>query len=123
MTSSVVRARFVAAFALAVLLLPVPHAVAQLTTLVQTPPPSTPSAPVVVWGQTITTFRAPVGGVPPNARAAQASRRIQALPSGLPAYEIEVHPTVLGAITPLGGLCLLAGWLTIAVVGLRQVGS
>lgn len=31
-------------------------------------------------------------------------------------------PRVLGAVTPLGGLCLLAGWLTIVVLGLRQVG-
>ncbi|MFY0541774.1 DUF423 domain-containing protein [Nannocystis pusilla] len=30
-------------------------------------------------------------------------------------------PRVLGAVTPLGGLCLLAGWLTIVVLGLRQV--
>lgn len=32
-------------------------------------------------------------------------------------------PRVLGAVTPLGGLCLLAGWLTIAVIGLRHAGS
>lgn len=29
-------------------------------------------------------------------------------------------PRVLGAVTPLGGLCLLGGWLTIALLGLRQ---
>jgi uncharacterized membrane protein YgdD (TMEM256/DUF423 family) len=29
-------------------------------------------------------------------------------------------PRVLGAVTPLGGLCLLAGWLTIALIGLRH---
>lgn len=31
-------------------------------------------------------------------------------------------PRVLGAITPIGGLCLLAGWLTIVVLGVRQAG-
>lgn len=31
-------------------------------------------------------------------------------------------PRVLGAVTPLGGLCLLAGWLTIALLGLRHAG-
>jgi uncharacterized membrane protein YgdD (TMEM256/DUF423 family) len=29
-------------------------------------------------------------------------------------------PRVLGAITPLGGLCLLGGWATIALLGLRS---
>lgn len=29
-------------------------------------------------------------------------------------------PRALGAVTPLGGLCLIAGWLTIAVIGLRH---
>ena len=29
-------------------------------------------------------------------------------------------PRFLGAITPLGGLCLLAGWATIALIGLRS---
>jgi uncharacterized membrane protein YgdD (TMEM256/DUF423 family) len=29
-------------------------------------------------------------------------------------------PRLLGAITPLGGLCLLAGWATIALIGLRS---
>lgn len=29
-------------------------------------------------------------------------------------------PRALGAVTPLGGLCLLGGWLTIALLGLRQ---
>ena len=29
-------------------------------------------------------------------------------------------PRALGAVTPLGGLCLLGGWLTIAVLGLRH---
>lgn len=28
-------------------------------------------------------------------------------------------PRILGAITPLGGLCLIAGWATLAVEGLR----
>jgi uncharacterized membrane protein YgdD (TMEM256/DUF423 family) len=28
-------------------------------------------------------------------------------------------PRILGAITPLGGLCLLAGWATVAAIGLR----
>lgn len=31
-------------------------------------------------------------------------------------------PRVLGAVTPLGGLCLIAGWLTIALIGLRHTG-
>ena len=31
-------------------------------------------------------------------------------------------PRFLGAITPLGGLCLLAGWATIALIGLRNGG-
>lgn len=30
---------------------------------------------------------------------------------------------VLGAITPLGGLCLLAGWIALAVAGARRGGS
>jgi len=29
-------------------------------------------------------------------------------------------PRFLGAITPIGGLCLLAGWATIALIGLRS---
>lgn len=29
-------------------------------------------------------------------------------------------PRTLGVVTPLGGLCLLAGWLTIALIGLRH---
>lgn len=29
-------------------------------------------------------------------------------------------PKILGAITPLGGLCLIAGWATLAVEGLRR---
>ena len=30
-------------------------------------------------------------------------------------------PRILGAITPLGGLCLIAAWLTIALLGLRHL--
>jgi len=30
-------------------------------------------------------------------------------------------PRILGAITPLGGLCLIAAWLTIALLGLRHI--
>lgn len=29
-------------------------------------------------------------------------------------------PRFLGAITPLGGLCLLGAWATVALIGLRQ---
>jgi len=29
-------------------------------------------------------------------------------------------PRLLGAITPLGGLCLLGAWATVALIGLRQ---
>lgn len=29
-------------------------------------------------------------------------------------------PRLLGAITPLGGLCLLAAWATVALIGLRS---
>lgn len=32
-------------------------------------------------------------------------------------------PRVLGAVTPVGGLCLIAGWLTIALIGLRHTGG
>lgn len=31
-------------------------------------------------------------------------------------------PRALGAVTPIGGLCLIAGWLAIAAIGLRQAG-
>jgi uncharacterized membrane protein YgdD (TMEM256/DUF423 family) len=31
-------------------------------------------------------------------------------------------PRLLGAITPLGGLCLLAAWATVALIGLRSSG-
>lgn len=31
-------------------------------------------------------------------------------------------PRFLGAITPLGGLCLLGAWATIALIGLRSAG-
>lgn len=31
-------------------------------------------------------------------------------------------PRFLGAITPLGGLCLLGAWATVALIGLRSAG-
>ncbi|MEZ4450018.1 MAG: DUF423 domain-containing protein [Nannocystaceae bacterium] len=31
-------------------------------------------------------------------------------------------PKILGAVTPLGGLCLIGGWATLAVEGLRSRG-
>ena len=31
-------------------------------------------------------------------------------------------PRFLGAITPLGGLCLLGAWATVALIGLRSTG-
>lgn len=31
-------------------------------------------------------------------------------------------PRLLGAITPLGGLCLLGAWATVALIGLRSTG-
>lgn len=30
-------------------------------------------------------------------------------------------PRILGAVTPVGGLCLMGGWLALAIHGLRQV--
>jgi small-conductance mechanosensitive channel len=50
-----------------------------------------------IWNRPIATFRAPVGGVAPVRRAANARDRIDALPRGSESADITIHPGRVGA--------------------------
>jgi small-conductance mechanosensitive channel len=54
-------------------------------------------APLVLWSQPITVFRAFFTGRSPQERAARAAERIQALPVGSESAEIKFEPTKIGA--------------------------
>src|SRR5262249_9354264 len=54
-------------------------------------------APLVVWNQAITVFRASFAGLNAQERAAQAAERIEALPLGRESAEIKFEPAKIGA--------------------------
>ncbi len=53
-------------------------------------------AALVVWNRTLAVFRAPVGGVPPQQRAANSRERIAALPVADPAGNVAIHQGRVG---------------------------
>jgi small-conductance mechanosensitive channel len=59
-----------------------------------------------IWNRPIATFRAPVGGVLPRHRAANARARIDALPRGAEAADLTIHP---GRVGEDEGLMLAVG--------------
>jgi small-conductance mechanosensitive channel len=68
--------------------------------------PSHEPAVLEIWNRPIATFRAPVGGVAPEQRAANARDRIDALPRGSEEADLSIHP---GRVGTDEGLMLAVG--------------
>jgi small-conductance mechanosensitive channel len=70
------------------------------------PPAAMEPATLSLWNRTVTTFRAPVGGVAPRQRVENAEARLAALPAGAADASVVIHPGRVGASD---GLMLAVG--------------